>query len=101
MPHPDALAAARIPYELGGLVNELDTQARLTGAGLGLSIVPRLGRGALPDDVVAVPIDGPTPVRRLLRVERKDAVDRPALEVVRRAVDQQAEAVLRAPSPGR
>lgn len=34
-------------------VGEFETQIALIGAGLGIGLVPRLGRGALPPGVVA------------------------------------------------
>ena len=49
---------------------ENHTQLALLAAGLGVAMIPRLGRGPLPDGVVAVRLD-PVPVRRLYAVCRR------------------------------
>ncbi|MGW1142303.1 LysR substrate-binding domain-containing protein [Streptomyces zhihengii] len=46
------------------LAEEHQTQVALVAAGLGIALVPRLGRGALPPEVRAVRLD-PVPSRRL------------------------------------
>lgn len=89
-----SLDAARIPYEMGGLVNEHESQINLTAYGLGLSLVPRLGRSPLPRGVKAITLSDQTPRRRLMRTERKDSIDRPALSVVRTVLDDKAKVVL-------
>lgn len=89
-----SLEAARVPYEMAGLVDEHESQISLTAHGLGLSLVPRLGRGPLPPGAVALPLDDHAPQRRLLLVERRDTVDRPALRAVRRALHWTAAQVL-------
>ncbi|MFF9198482.1 LysR family transcriptional regulator [Streptomyces sp. NPDC014779] len=62
---------------------ENHTQVALVGAGLGIALVPRLGRGALPPEVVALRLD-PIPVRRLWALWRTGAARRPAItETVR------------------
>lgn len=95
-----SLEAARVPYEMAGLVNEHETQIRLTAHRLGLSLVPRLGRPPLPGGVEAVALRDQVPRRRLLRVEREDTVDRPALAVVRQVLDRHARTVLEAMGRG-
>nr|WP_246078294.1 LysR substrate-binding domain-containing protein [Rhodoglobus vestalii] len=89
-----SLDAARIPYQLVGLVNEHESQISLTAHGLGLSLVPRLGRSPLPYGVAAVTLSEQTPRRRLMRTERKDSIDRPALRIVRQILDEQARTIL-------
>lgn len=89
-----SLDSARIPYTMSGLVNEHESQINLTAHGLGFSIVPRLGRTRLSEGVRAVSLRERTPQRRLIRVERKDSIDRPALNVVRHTLDVQAQVVL-------
>lgn len=59
---------------------EYGTQVALVRAGLGIALVPRLGRGVLPDGVVVVPLE-PTPVRRLYAVWRTGAARRPSIAV--------------------
>ncbi|MET9252346.1 LysR family transcriptional regulator [Streptomyces sp. NPDC003717] len=62
---------------------ENPTLIALVAAGLGISLVPRLGRGPLPPGVVEVPLD-PMPVRRLYALWRTGASRRPAIaETVR------------------
>ncbi|MFF4171053.1 LysR family transcriptional regulator [Streptomyces sp. NPDC001744] len=62
---------------------ENHTQVALVAAGLGIALVPRLGRGALPPEVVPVRLD-PVPTRRLYAVWRTGAARRPAIrETVR------------------
>ncbi|MCW2873494.1 LysR family transcriptional regulator [Actinacidiphila oryziradicis] len=64
-------------------VAEYQTQLALVAAGLGIALVPRLGRGPLPEEVTAVPLD-PTPVRGLFALWRTGASRRPAItETVR------------------
>lgn len=89
-----SLDAARIPYQMVGLVNEHESQINLTAYGLGLSLVPRLGRSSLPPGVAAVALSEHTPRRVIMRIERKDSVERPALAAVREVIDEQAAIVL-------
>ncbi len=67
-------------------VSEFETQIALIAAGLGLGLVPRLGRGTLPPQVVARPVH-PAPTRRVFALWRQQASRRPAigaaLEVLR------------------
>ncbi|WP_435228163.1 LysR family transcriptional regulator [Streptomyces sp. Tue6028] len=63
--------------------DENPTLVALVAAGLGVALIPRLGRGALPEGVVEVPLD-PMPVRRLYALWRAGAARRPAIaETVR------------------
>ncbi|MEY9837379.1 LysR substrate-binding domain-containing protein [Streptacidiphilus sp. EB103A] len=59
-------------------VAEFETQIALIAAGLGLGLVPRLGRGALPRTVVARPVH-PAPSRRVFALWREHASRRPAI----------------------
>jgi DNA-binding transcriptional LysR family regulator len=62
---------------------ENHTQVALVAAGLGVALVPRLGRGQLPPQVVAVRL-APVPTRRLHALWRTGAARRPAItETVR------------------
>ncbi|MGW3566352.1 LysR family transcriptional regulator [Streptomyces sp. NPDC000941] len=62
---------------------ENHTQIALVAAGLGIALMPRLGRGPLPDGVLALPLE-PVPVRRLYALWRTGAARRPAItETVR------------------
>jgi DNA-binding transcriptional LysR family regulator len=63
--------------------DENPTLVALVAAGLGVTVIPRLGRGPLPAGVAEVPLD-PTPVRRLYALWRTGAAGRPAIaETVR------------------
>ena len=83
---------------MAGLVNEHETQIQLTAHHLGLSLAPRLGRPPLPKGVEAVALSDQVPRRRLLRVEREDTIDRPALTLVRQVLDRHAHTILQAMS---
>ncbi|MEW2632122.1 LysR family transcriptional regulator [Streptomyces sp. NPDC048389] len=62
---------------------ENHTQVALVAAGLGVALVPRLGRGQLPPQVAAVQL-APVPTRRLHALWRTGAARRPAItETVR------------------
>ncbi|MFD3647638.1 LysR family transcriptional regulator [Streptomyces cyaneofuscatus] len=57
---------------------EHHTQLALVAAGLGVAMIPRLGRGTLPAGVVAVRLD-PVTERRLYALWRTEAARRPAI----------------------
>ncbi|MFJ3794320.1 LysR family transcriptional regulator [Kitasatospora sp. NPDC090091] len=59
-------------------VGEFETQIALIAAGLGIGLVPRLGRGALPPGVVSRPVV-PEPSRRVFAIWRTQASRRPAI----------------------
>ncbi|MEU1630019.1 LysR family transcriptional regulator [Streptomyces sp. NPDC020096] len=64
-------------------VAEYHTQLALVAAGLGIALVPRLGRGPVPDEVVVRRLE-PAPVRGVFAVWRLGAARRPAIvETVR------------------
>ncbi|MFG3657380.1 LysR family transcriptional regulator [Streptomyces sp. NPDC047706] len=65
------------------MAEENPTLVALVAAGLGVALIPRLGRGPLPGGVVEVPLD-PLPVRHLYALWREGAARRPAIaETVR------------------
>jgi len=66
-------------------VGEFETQIALIDAGLGLGLVPRLGRGALPPGVVARPVV-PEPSRRVFALWRTQTSRRPAVTAALTAV---------------
>jgi DNA-binding transcriptional LysR family regulator len=70
-------------------ISEYRTQIALLDKGIGVALIPRLGRGEVPDTVKAVPLL-PTPTRRLYAVWRTQASRRPAitaaLDVIRSVV---------------
>lgn len=77
------LRAAGHEPEIVHQADENPTLVALVAAGLGIALIPRLGRGPLPDGVVEVPLD-PMPVRHLYALWRAGAARRPAIaETVR------------------
>jgi DNA-binding transcriptional LysR family regulator len=77
------LRAAGCEPDIAHHAEENPTLVALVAAGLGIALLPRLGRGPLPDGVVEVRLD-PMPVRRLYALWRTGAARRPAIaEAVR------------------
>lgn len=77
------LRAAGHEPQLVHQADENPTLVALVAAGLGVALIPRLGRGPLPPGVVQVPLD-PMPVRRLYALWRAGAARRPSItETVR------------------
>ncbi|MGW4030513.1 LysR family transcriptional regulator [Streptomyces sp. NPDC004838] len=72
------LRAAGCEPDLAHQAEENHTQLALVAAGLGIALIPRLGRGPLPAGVVAVRLD-PVPRRRLYALWRTGAARRPAI----------------------
>jgi DNA-binding transcriptional LysR family regulator len=61
---------------------EFDSHLALVGAGLGIALVPRLGRSPLSSDVVAVAAHRPTPTREVTVLHRASMVESPAVRAV-------------------
>jgi DNA-binding transcriptional LysR family regulator len=61
-------------------VAEYQTQLAMLARGIGIGLLPRLGRGPMPDGVVAVPLQ-PAPSRRIYAVWREITARRPAIAV--------------------
>lgn len=78
---------AGIEPDLAYRISEYRTQFALLAKGIGVALIPRLGRGEVPPDVRVVPLR-PTPTRQLYAVWRTQATRRPAikaaLDVIRR-----------------
>ncbi|MEW2032906.1 LysR family transcriptional regulator [Streptomyces roseifaciens] len=74
--------------DLAYQVAENHTHLALVAAGLGITLMPRLGRGPLPAGVRAVPLE-PVPVRRLFALWRTGAARRPAITEAVRALHEQ------------
>lgn len=66
-------------------VAEYATQIALAAEGLGIALLPRLGRGALPGGVALRPLE-PAPTRRLFAVWRQGVSRRPAITAALRAL---------------
>lgn len=71
--------------DIGHQVGEFETQIALIAAGLGIGLVPRLGRGRLPARVLARPVQ-PEPARRVFTLWRTQASRRPAITAARSAL---------------
>jgi DNA-binding transcriptional LysR family regulator len=85
------LRAAGHEPDLVHTAEENPTLVALVAAGLGIALIPRLGRGPLPEGVVEVRLD-PLPVRRLYALWREGAARRPAIaETVRTLQTQWGE----------
>ncbi|WP_329037455.1 LysR family transcriptional regulator [Streptomyces sp. NBC_00178] len=72
------LRAAGCEPDIRHQAEENHTQLALVATGLGVAMIPRLGRGPLPSGVVAVRLD-PVPVRRLYALWRTETARRPAV----------------------
>jgi DNA-binding transcriptional LysR family regulator len=61
---------------------EFDSHLALVRAGLGIALVPRLGRQPLGDQLVAVPAHDPEPTRDVIAVHRRSMAESPAVRAV-------------------
>lgn len=61
---------------------EFDSHLALVRAGLGIALVPRLGRQPLGEELVGVPAHDPEPTRNVIAVHRRSMADSPAVRAV-------------------
>jgi DNA-binding transcriptional LysR family regulator len=61
---------------------EFDSHLALVRAGLGIALVPRLGRQPLGDQLAAVPAHDPEPTRDVIAVHRRSMAESPAINAV-------------------
>ena len=61
---------------------EFDSHVALVRAGLGIALVPQLGRADLPDGVIALRAHDPVPTREVLALHRRSMADNPAIRAV-------------------
>jgi DNA-binding transcriptional LysR family regulator len=61
---------------------EFDSHLAMVRAGLGIALVPRLGRAPLGDELVAVPATDPVPTREVLALHRRSMASSPAVTAV-------------------
>ncbi|MFC5730686.1 MULTISPECIES: LysR family transcriptional regulator [Nocardioides] len=61
---------------------EFDSHLALVAAGLGVALVPRMGRPPLGEELAAVRIKDPEPVRLVDALHRRTMADSPAVQVV-------------------
>ncbi|ADB30810.1 transcriptional regulator, LysR family [Kribbella flavida DSM 17836] len=71
---------AGVEPEVAYSVAEYQTQVAMLARGIGIGLLPRLGRGPLPPGVVAVPLQ-PAPSRRIYALWRTATARRPAVAV--------------------
>ena len=69
--------APRIVHESAEFPNHVE----IVRAGLAVALVPRLGRGDLGTDLVAIPTAGPASTRDVVAVHRRTQADSSALQV--------------------
>ncbi len=61
---------------------EFESHLALAQAGLGIALVPRLGRADLAHDLVAIPVRDPVPTRDIVALHRRTMSDSPAVRAV-------------------
>jgi DNA-binding transcriptional LysR family regulator len=61
---------------------EYDSHLALVRAGLGIALVPRLGRQPLGDDLLAVPAHDPEPTREIVAIHRRSMTESPSVAAV-------------------
>ena len=71
-------APARLP-RIAHVSMEFDSHLALVRAGLGIALVPRLGRSPLGEDLAAVEVADPVPSREILALHRASMSDSPAI----------------------
>ncbi|WP_435771669.1 LysR family transcriptional regulator [Nocardioides sp. SYSU DS0651] len=70
------------PPRVAHVSGEFESHLALVAAGLGVALIPRMGRAPLGDDLVAVPVREPEPVRLVDALHRRTMTDSPAVRVV-------------------
>ena len=76
--HRMYVGTGRLP-RIAHVAMEFDSHLALVRAGLGIALVPRLGRAALAAELVAVPAKDPVPTRTVLALHRRSMADSPAV----------------------
>lgn len=71
----------RLP-RIAHVAMEFDSHLALVRAGLGIALVPELGRAPLGDGLVAVPAAEPVPSRQVVALHRRSMTDSPAITAV-------------------
>lgn len=72
------VGTGRLP-RIAHVAMEFESHLALVRAGLGIALVPRMGRAALAAELVAVPARDPVPTRTVLALHRRSMADSPAL----------------------
>lgn len=81
------------PPRIAHVSAEFDSHLALVAAGLGVALIPRMGRAPLGADLVAVPVREPEPVRLVDALHRRTMAQSPAVAAVLTAFAQLDEAV--------
>ncbi|HYG92543.1 MAG TPA: LysR family transcriptional regulator [Nocardioides sp.] len=80
------------PPRIAHVLMEFESHLALARAGLGVALIPRMGRATLGDELVAVPVADPVPTRDVDALHRRTMADSPAvaavLEALREASDR-------------
>lgn len=84
----DACTAVGFSPDFSVETQDYPTAIRFVAAGVGLTVLPRLGTVDLPAGVVAVPIVDPTPTRAIRVRIREDALNNPAAQRFLGLLDQ-------------
>lgn len=71
----------RLPH-IAHVSLEFDSHVALVQAGLGIALIPRLGRATLPDDVVALAAHDPVPTREITVLHRRSMSESPAVRAL-------------------
>ena len=79
---------------------EFDSHLALVRAGLGIALIPRLGRSPLGDDLVALRAHRPEPVREVVALHRRSMADSPAVRAALAALHARQGMPANAHSPG-
>ena len=61
---------------------EYDSHLALVRAGLGLALVPRLGRSTIDGDLCTIAVTDPVPTREVVAVHRRSMAASPAVQAV-------------------
>lgn len=70
------------PPRIAHQAMEFDSHLALVRSGLGIALVPRLGRQPLGDELVALSSHDPVPTREVIAVHRRSMADSPAVRAV-------------------
>lgn len=73
------------------VANDFDSHLALVAAGLGIALVPRLGRSPLGGDTVSIAAHRPDPTREIVAVHRTSMSDSPALRSILGALGRQGD----------
>jgi len=68
---------------------EFESHLALVRSGLGIALIPRLGRAALGEELVALEATAPEPVREIIALHRRSMAESPAVVAVLAALPRQ------------